>query len=222
MTLALGHGDQIWPHRQMLIPYKGFMTPVGIADCQHCRRGISGWMRKHGYFVGLIPGSNGDLYEGRTVTERHWLIDRANPVQSVGLNLKCLYSVYMELLEQAWIMYDETGDPLDSQLANKGRVVLLSVQLRDILCVSQTLGESLRENDIFKHDRKEITIRAAKLKVNDLIDQITLVPSEQVLDAILHAPSQWHDRWHPLVDRIKPWSFSQFQNQLFRTLQLVE
>lgn len=54
----------------------------------------------------------------------------------------------------------------------------------------------------------------SRLKVLDLVDQLLLVPSRELLDAVLDAPVEWHQRWHNVIDSMQPDSWRQFVNDM--------
>ena len=53
----------------------------------------------------------------------------------------------------------------------------------------------------------------------DLIDKLPVIPSEAILTDILEAPSDWHQNWHYLVDRIQLKKWRDFPAKMTATLR---
>ena len=146
-----------------------------------------------------------------SIKEPHWQADKANPQLTIGLTVTCFYSVYMNLLRQAREHYSASEGITSSRISNEGRIALVRASACDILGVAKE--ESSRTPD------SGIQLKVSRLKVLDLIDKLPVIPSEAILTDILEAPSDWHQNWHYLVDRIQLKKWRDFPAKMTATLR---
>lgn len=211
ITVALGVGEQMREAPQMLVPDKGYMRQIDVVECTTCLNSTLNRI--------LRIGPDWNWYDGHTVEEKHWHLDRNNPHNTLGLRLSCFYSVYMYLLKQAKLAYQARGGIVRSALAKQGRIALVSVLMDDILSVKR---ESISWAGIQAEpdDGGGIVLKVSKLRIVDLMDQLPLIPSESFIDAVLNAPMEWHRNWHKLVDDLQPKSFHDFPAKILSTIRV--
>ena len=198
--------------RQMLVPDKGYMKQIDVVECTSC---LNSNLNKI-----LRIGPYRDWYVGHTAKEKHWHSDRKDPRNTLGLKLRCFYSVYMDLLKQAKLAYQTRGGIVDSKLAKEGRIALVSVWVRDILSVTtESISSAGMKPEPYEGDA--IVLKVSKLKVMDLVDQLPLIPSKSFLDTVLSAPLEWHLKWHQMVDAIQTESWRDFPAKIMATLEVA-
>jgi len=142
-------------------------------------------------------------------------MEGTEPGKTVGLRLRCFYSVYMSLLHEARLAYENRGGPADSPLAARGRVGLVSVHVNNMLSVEVEGPATCLESAALD---RGIVLKVSRLRVNDVMDQLPLVPSESFLETVQNAPIEWHRRWHPLVDAMQPVSWRDFPAKMVATI----
>lgn len=165
----------------------GRILPVLVVSCPHCEQHPS-WGK------------------GDSVTEKHWSIDEHNPGNSVGLSLTCFE---FALSTTAW---------MGREYAKDSRLALVRVELSDLLSLQTDPFSSQRgqEQGLSSEHLRQIApvdLKARKLKVLDLVDQIRLVPEKSFLDAILNRVYESDERqreWHRLLDATQPLTWRQF------------
>ena len=216
VSIVLGYGRQTRKDIQMKEADKGYMRPIDVVECEHCRERT----KLSTVLGGFGIGSHVEWYEGKSVVEKHWHMDDSDPQRTIGLRLKCLYSVYIDILQHGKLAYCGGGDPTESSRLKDGRVALVSAALGDILSVEdeRLIGAAL-EPEPRMHGG--IIVKVSKLKVIDLVDEINLVPNESLLLTILNASAEWHCKWHRLVDAIRPTKWHDFPAKMVTTLQLA-
>jgi hypothetical protein len=213
VTIVLGSGRQTREDRPMLVPFKGYMRQIGVVECTLC---LESKLNKL-----LRLGPYRDWYEGHTAKEKHWEIDKSGPGKAVGLRLRCFYSVYMDLQRQARLAHRPGGDLATSQLAKHGRIALVEAKISDILSVEDE-GTSAAALESGLGPGGEMIMKVSRLKVLDLMDELCVVPSEAFLEAVLHAPGEWHRRWHRHVDAMQPRTWRDFLPKMAAALRLTD
>lgn len=210
ITMVLGNGRQTRSDIKMLIPDKGYMKQEDVVDCDVCRRSS---------FTKILGrGLYGDWYEGYTAKEKHSQINNSNHSASVGLKLKCFYSMYIDFLIKVKQAYEQRGDITESRIAKQGRAALVVVKTDDILCVYEEPKDRIGSQTWYMSG---ITVKVYKLKVLDLIDQFPLIPEERFVNFILAASAEWHYRWHSYFDNIQPRRWQDFPEKVIASLELA-
>lgn len=179
--------------KRIIVGDIGNVLPVLVVSCTQCEEHPS-WGK------------------GDSVSEKHWSIDEHNPGNTMGLSLTCF--------EFAWSMASMGGE-----YAKDGRLALVRVELSDLLGLQTDPLSSERGQEqglSLEHLRQiaPVDLKARKLKVLDLVDQIHLVLKESVEDAIadrFEQSEEWREEWHRLVDAIQPLSWSGFLDE-FRAI----
>lgn len=212
VTMVLGYGRQTRNDPKMLVPDKGYISPIDVIECQTCQKtSTSKWIN---------IGAYGDWYEGRTFREKHSCIDRNDSLRTIGLKLGCFYLAYMNLLIEARQAYSHLGEIDESRIVREGRAALVRVKISDILCI-QDQSQAATEYNSEINTTRGIILKVSQLKVLDLIDQLPIIPSKDFLNSILDAPIEWHRTWHRFLDGIQLKSWRDFPHKVAASLQLA-